>query len=164
MSESDILLLIGEQYLLSYNSNGVHVFKMYFHKNKMIKYHQYLSLQNKLSEDLYILSHVGMRQQLTQNFWLFTLFTSKSTTMLNDNVVMNNIQLYNNIHKFVNPIIIISNSNFSDYVTISNLLSDFPKYQSIKQWDALNQSKMIIEHSVKGFKLSVEQSNFNTPT
>ena len=136
---------------------------MYMKNGKLIKFSDYMFLPKILQEQVSILSHVGVKQQLNNDFWVLTLFTTKPITYLYDNVIMHNILLQNNIHKYINPSIILLNSILSEYVSISDNIAHFPKYKELKNLSINSQIELIMKDSIDAFKLSMLSSNFNDP-
>lgn len=155
MTFLEILALSNDSLLNTYNSNGIHVFYSYSYKGKIIKYYDYLLLIKQGLKPTTI-PHLGCKYQITENTWILTLFTSQPSINFYD-MIVNNIKLNNNIHLYVNQAFIIQNSTFSEYFTITNNLSYAPKYLQHHSVE-----KIVID-SIKAYKLSVINSNFNNP-
>ncbi len=109
-------------------TNVPHSFDFFTLNGKLIKYTDYYLLNQNKYKNIKRFRHVGVKQKLTEDLWIFSLFASQNYTMLYDNIIMKNIQLSQNMHKNVNPAIIISNKTFSEYFVVSNNLGDLLLY------------------------------------
>lgn len=157
---TELMLLVNQEFQISYNANGVHAFKFYTYKGKIITFSDYSIFKKyePLKCSSYI--HVGVKQQLTNDLWIFALFTSNTSTFLNELITMQNIYLNNNnMHYYVNQALITSNEILSSYYTVSNNIYHFPNYCNKINTD----HKKLILDSVEGYKEAILASDFNRP-
>jgi hypothetical protein len=109
------------------------------------------------------LSHAGVKYEISENFWILALFTSKATTHFYENILVNNLYVPNNIHLYVNNSFLILNSTFSEYCTISNNIAHAPLYIQNQYLNNQLNTKFLIQDSIRAYRISVMNANFNNP-
>ena len=166
-------VLIDLMFKQSFESNGVHTFKFYtcrdnFGKKWLIKYSDFLKYSQSQNNFRFSqISHVGFKQQLLKDFWIFSLFTSKASSE-NGFQIIENIALQDNMFSYVNPSMIVSNEIFSQYYTISDNLIHFPKFTKenfdLSKKNELNECILqIMKDSISGYKEAVISAQLTDP-
>lgn len=153
-------------YNVAKESNGFQNIKMYIHKKtfKLIPIKDIYSGLIPIS-DYRILQHVGYKMEINYNIWIFGLFTSKQFTMIND-IIIQNIAMFDNVFKYVNPPMFINNDLFSRYIEIDDRLEQFPKYikDEIKLHKTIEEGlDTIANDAKKAYTSSLYASDFNNP-
>jgi hypothetical protein len=141
--------------LTTYETNGIHIFYSYSYNGKLIRYFDFLRLINSGYKPRAI-PHLGCKFQIQENTWILSLFTSQPSINFYD-IVINNIKLNNNIHKFVNQSFLINNATFSEYFVTTNNLAFGSEHLKSKN---INE---IVQDSIEGYRISILESNFNNP-
>jgi len=93
------------------------------------------------------------------------LCTSSKTTIINE-FIIHNIELTNNIFKYINRPIFISNSTFSEYIKIDDNFENFPKYTKEEVLRHPNKQEGLISMASdmqNGYIRSLHACNFNDP-
>jgi hypothetical protein len=155
-----------ELYEASLNSNGFHNIKLYLDSKTgcLVKLSDvYSNKINKIHVRPYY--HMGYKHRLNDNLWMFGLFTTKPLTIFNEFTIIN-IELSNNVFKYVNPPIFIKNDMLCEYIEIIDNLSKFPEYtKEIVSYHKTPKEglEFIAKQAEKAFECSLYTSNFNDP-
>ncbi len=103
-------------YINSLNFNGIHNFT--FIKNikssKIIKITDFIKIPLEEWKNYQFINHIGIKQEIKNNIWMVSLFTSQKFFEL-DGIIYNNLELTENIHKYINHPIIVDNNTFCEF-------------------------------------------------
>jgi len=113
----EIIELAENNFKNSSSQNGLHIFRFYTYKNNLISFREYLHYASLGIKELNFVDHLGWKLPITNNWHLFSLFTSQEFVIL-DNVQIHNIQLKNKLFKYANYPSLVHNDYFSHYYTI----------------------------------------------
>ena len=166
---NEILFMIEnfEQiYINSLNFNGIHNFT--FIKNikssKIIKITDFIKIPLEEWKSYQFINHIGIKQEIKNNIWMVSLFTSQKFFEL-DGIIYNNLELTENIHKYINHPIIVDNNTFCEFFFISDSFNTLPKYCKDLIINLNNESIIIKIHEdcLTGYKKMLFNYNFNKP-
>jgi len=154
-------------YMNSIESNGIHGVDFIKHKwtGNIIKISEYAKMGKAERKDYKIIKHLGIKQEIKENIWLFCLFTSQKTTELN-NFIIYNTELTDNFHKYINYPIIVENSTLCEYFIFHSDIQNFPNY--CKSYIELSGNKYnatldIFKDSFDAYIKTLYRADFNNP-
>ncbi len=162
-----IVEVFNEIYMNSVESNGIHGVDFIRHKGtgNIIKISEYIKLEGKEKKAYKIVKHLGIKQEIKKNIWLFCLFTSQKTTQLNDFIIYNT-ELTGNFHRYINYPIIVDNPTLCEYFIFHSDIQSFPDYcknyiESSKNMYAATLD--IFQNSFDAYIKTLYRANFNNP-
>lgn len=160
----EIEILLEETYINSLNCNGIHGVKFIrdIKLNKIIKWYDYNLMTPYEKKYCKIFTHLGIKHQIKDDIWALTLATSQTITEIN-NFKFFNMQLSNNVHRYINPPIIGNNSIISEYFVFENSISSYPKYCTdlLVAGNEVEILNKIHEDMLEAYKKSLWKYNFN---
>lgn len=115
-----LLEAVEINYMGSSSQNGLHIFRFYTYKKNLVSFRDYLHHSSLGIKGLGYVDHLGWKLPVTNNWHLFSLFTSQEFVIL-DNIQIHNIQLKNKIFKYANYPSLVHNEFFSHYYTILDI-------------------------------------------
>ena len=158
---------INQIYMNSIQCNGIHGVDFIRHRIKgdIIKISHYLNLDNISKKEYMITKHLGIKQEIKENIWIFCLFTSQKTTELN-NFIIYNTELTNSFHKYINYPIIVENSTLCEYFLFHDDIQNYPKY--CKNYIMLSKDPYkavlhIFGDSLEAYLKTLYKADFNKP-
>jgi len=154
-------------YINSLNSNGIH--GVHFIKNKyngnIIKIKDFKTLPQLQIKDYSIIKHLGIKQEIKKDIWVFCLFTSKAFMQVGD-VIIYNTELTNNLNKYVNYPIIVKNSVLCEYFIFYDNIESYPSYckKYITSNKCLEENTMqLFNDSMDAYLKTLWRADFNNP-
>jgi hypothetical protein len=167
MTVLNIIQNFEEIYTNSINLNGIHGVDFYrnLKTREIIKIKDYLNLDNSDKKYYKKFNHLGVKQKIKDDVWIFCMFTSQAFIEMNTIKILN-MELTDNIHKYVNKPIIVNNTTLCEYFIFHNNIEKYPKYCKeyiFSSKDVYANLIEIQEDSIKGYKLSLYAYDFNNP-
>jgi len=159
--------MFNQVYMNSIQSNGIHGVDFIRHRKKgdIIKILDYLNLDKRDKKEYIITKHLGIKQELKENIWIFCLFTSHKTTEIN-NFIIYNTELTNNFHKYINHPIIVENSSLCEYFLFHDNIQDYPNYCKNYITSSKDPHKAILNilgDSLEAYLKTLYRADFNNP-
>ena len=159
--------MFNQVYMNSIQSNGIHGVDFIRHRKKgdIIKILDYINLSEKGKKEYKINKHLGIKQELKENIWIFCLFTSHKTTELSDFIIYNT-ELTNNFHKYINHPIIVENSSLCEYFLFHDNIEHYPNYCKnyiISSKNPYEAVLKILGDSLEAYLKTLYGANFNEP-
>ena len=154
-------------YVNSLKFNGIHNFTFISHikSGKILRIVDFLALSSEQWKDYRFISHLGIKQEIKNDIWMVSLFTSSKIFQL-DNIIYNNIELTDNIHKYISHSVIVNNNTFCQFFLISDSFNTLPNYCK-NLISTVNHESIIMkiyEDCLTGYKKMLFTYNFNNPT
>ncbi len=160
------ILNLDEVYMNTLKSNGIHAISFVKNRNtyEIVKWEFYNSLNTYEKRNYKIFTHLGLKHEIKDDLWCMSMTTSQRIIEINS-ISIQNIELTNNFHKFMNQPIIAHNSILSQYFKFDENIYSYPEYckQYIKIGNMVENTLEIQKDLIKGYNLSLYKANFNEP-
>ena len=154
-------------YINSLNSNGIH--GVHFIKNKyngnIIKIKDFKALSQLEVRDYSIVKHLGIKQEIKEDIWVFCLFTSKAFMQIGDMMIYNT-EITNSLNKYINHPIIVKNSVLCEYFVFYDNIESYPSYcrKYITSNKNLEENTLqLFNESMDAYLRTLWGANFNNP-
>lgn len=163
MSWTELLEIINSNFIFSYESNGLHIIKQYLYKNNYIKYSEYIRLKN-MGIQVKTIQHLGFKLSINNTFEVISLFTSSENTYFMNNIAIQNYKIDKHGFKYINYPIIVSKSNFAEFITIIDNYNYIPNSIKNKELDPKSDIDRICKFALNSFNECINYYNLLNPT